>query len=161
MYLTENLCLSCTHLFVDTLLNFPMPFNIILTYNNTSRVNVFRRLLVLLKLIQCLIMSMSTGTSRWVYNFLSLIVKKKKRATKALRWWSIFCYFLPKYCYENAINVVMISFAVVVFRLLAFWHRRPPVYQLLLSRVIDVKHGCFTFFYVVTCSAAKVRRAYK
>ena len=32
---------------VDTLLNFPMPFNIILTYTNTSRVNAFRRLLAL------------------------------------------------------------------------------------------------------------------
>ena len=31
---------------VDTLLNFPMPFNIILTYTNTSRVKAFRRLLV-------------------------------------------------------------------------------------------------------------------
>ena len=26
-------------------------------------------------------------------------------------------------------------------------HRRPQVYQLLLSRVIDVKYGCFTFFF--------------
>ena len=32
---------------VDTLLNFPMPFNIILTYPNTFRVNAFRCLLVL------------------------------------------------------------------------------------------------------------------
>ena len=31
---------------VDTLLNFPMPFNIILTYASTSRVNDIRRLLV-------------------------------------------------------------------------------------------------------------------
>ena len=31
---------------VDILLNFPMPFNIILTYTNSSRVNAFRRLLV-------------------------------------------------------------------------------------------------------------------
>ena len=29
-------------------------------------------------------------------------------------------------------------------------HRRPQVYQLLLSRVIDVKYGCFTFtFYLI------------
>ena len=34
---------------VDTLLNFPMPFNIILTYTNTSRVKAFRRLLVSLR----------------------------------------------------------------------------------------------------------------
>ena len=26
-------------------------------------------------------------------------------------------------------------------------HRRPQVYQLLLSRVIDVKYGCFTFYF--------------
>ena len=38
VYLTEQLRLPCTH--------FPMPFNIILTYTNTSRVNAFRRLLV-------------------------------------------------------------------------------------------------------------------
>ena len=31
---------------VDTLLNFPIPFNVIFTYTNTSRVNAFRRLLV-------------------------------------------------------------------------------------------------------------------
>ena len=31
---------------VDTLLKFPKPFNIILTYTNTSRVNAFRCLLV-------------------------------------------------------------------------------------------------------------------
>ena len=38
---------SLLHTFVvDTLLNFPMPFNIILTYPNTSRVNTIRRLLV-------------------------------------------------------------------------------------------------------------------
>ena len=38
---------SLLHTFVvDTLLNFPMPFNIILTYANTSRVNDIRRLLV-------------------------------------------------------------------------------------------------------------------
>ena len=35
---------------VDTLLNFPMQFDIILTYTNTSRLNAFRRLLVELKL---------------------------------------------------------------------------------------------------------------
>ena len=29
-------------------------------------------------------------------------------------------------------------------------HRRPPqIYQLLLSRVIDVKYGCFTFFFII------------
>ena len=34
---------SLLHTFVvDTLLNFPMPFNIILTYANTSRVNDIR-----------------------------------------------------------------------------------------------------------------------
>ena len=38
VYLTEHLRLPYTH--------FPMPFNIILTYTNTSRVNAFRRLLV-------------------------------------------------------------------------------------------------------------------
>ena len=32
---------------VDTLLNLPMPFDIILTYPNTFRVNALRRLLVL------------------------------------------------------------------------------------------------------------------
>ena len=38
---------SLLHTFVvDTPLNFPMPFNIILTYANTSRVNDIRRLLV-------------------------------------------------------------------------------------------------------------------
>ena len=38
---------SLLHTFVvDTLLNFPMPFNIILTYANTSRVDTIRRLLV-------------------------------------------------------------------------------------------------------------------
>ena len=30
---------------VDTLLNFPIPFYVTLTYTNTSRVNAFRRLL--------------------------------------------------------------------------------------------------------------------
>ena len=41
--------LSLLHTFVvDTLLNFPLPFNIpvILSYTNTSRVNAFGRLLV-------------------------------------------------------------------------------------------------------------------
>ena len=38
---------SLLHTFVvDTLLNFPMPFNIIITYANTLRVNDIRRLLV-------------------------------------------------------------------------------------------------------------------
>ena len=38
---------SLLHTFVVvTLLNFPMPFNIIITYTNTSLVNAFRRLLV-------------------------------------------------------------------------------------------------------------------
>ena len=38
---------SLLHTFVvDRLLNFPKPFNIILTYTNTSRVNVFRCILV-------------------------------------------------------------------------------------------------------------------
>ena len=41
--------LSLLHTFVaDTLLNFPMPFNIILTCTNTSRINDFRHLLVFL-----------------------------------------------------------------------------------------------------------------
>ena len=42
---------SLLHTFVvDTLLNFPLPFNIpvILSYTNTSRVNAFGRLLVFL-----------------------------------------------------------------------------------------------------------------
>ena len=34
---------------VDTLLNISMPFDIILTYTNTTRVNAFRRLLVSFK----------------------------------------------------------------------------------------------------------------
>ena len=38
---------SLLHIFlVDTQLNFPMPFNIILTYTNTSRVKAFRHHLV-------------------------------------------------------------------------------------------------------------------
>ena len=38
---------SLLHTFVvDTLLNFPMPFNVILTYTNTTHVEAFRRLLV-------------------------------------------------------------------------------------------------------------------
>ena len=38
---------SLLHIFpVDTLLNFPMPFNIILTYTNTSRVKAFSHHLV-------------------------------------------------------------------------------------------------------------------
>ena len=38
---------SLLHTFVvDTLPNFPMPFNIILTYANTSRVNTIRRLVI-------------------------------------------------------------------------------------------------------------------
>ena len=41
---------SLLHTFVvDTLLNFSMPFDIILTYTNTTRVNAFRRLLVSFK----------------------------------------------------------------------------------------------------------------
>ena len=41
---------SLLHTFVATLLNFPLPFNIavILTYTNTSRVNAFGRLLVVI-----------------------------------------------------------------------------------------------------------------
>ena len=39
---------SLLHTFVvDTLLNVAMPFNIILTYTNTSRLNAFRHLFVL------------------------------------------------------------------------------------------------------------------
>ena len=39
---------SLLHTFVvDTLLNVAMPFNIILTYTNTARLNAFRRLFVL------------------------------------------------------------------------------------------------------------------
>ena len=41
----EHLRLSCTFV-VDTLLNFPTLFNIILTYTNTSCVSAFRHLLV-------------------------------------------------------------------------------------------------------------------
>ena len=38
---------SLLHTFVvDTLLNFPMPFNVILTYTNTSCLKAFRHLLV-------------------------------------------------------------------------------------------------------------------
>ena len=46
--LTEHLRLLLHTFVVDTLLNFPLPFNIpvILSYTNTSRVNVFGRLLV-------------------------------------------------------------------------------------------------------------------
>ena len=41
---------SLLHTFViDALLNFPMPFNIILTYTYTSRVNAFRRLLAFVR----------------------------------------------------------------------------------------------------------------
>ena len=39
---------SLLHTFVvDTLLNVAMPFNVILTYTNTSRLNAFRHLFVL------------------------------------------------------------------------------------------------------------------
>ena len=36
-------------LVVDALLNFTMPFNIILTYTNISRVNAFRRVLAFVR----------------------------------------------------------------------------------------------------------------
>ena len=45
VYLTEHIRLLHTFV-VDTLLNFPMPFNIILTYPNTFHVNALRLLFV-------------------------------------------------------------------------------------------------------------------
>ena len=47
---------SLLHTFVvDTLLNFLLPFNIILTYTNTSHLTAFRRLLVHIGM--CLVLS--------------------------------------------------------------------------------------------------------
>ena len=37
-------------------------------------------------------------------------------------------------------------------------HRRPKVYQLLLSRVIDVKYGCFTFTFCLYGVKQSVRK---
>ena len=62
--LTQHLRLSCTHL-LHTLLNFPLPFNItvILTYTNTSRVNAFGRLLVVILCGRMYVQSQEFGGS--------------------------------------------------------------------------------------------------